>query len=158
MDTSSPPPSRSPGDTAPSSRRGFLVRVSQAFLGLWGVSALGAVFAYLRPPASSEGRAAERVVHAGALDDLQVGDGHLVRHGPSPFYVVRTAPDRVIALSAVCTHMRCIIDYDSDRKQMVCPCHNGRFDLAGTVLAGPPPRALPGYTVSVRNGQVYVQL
>lgn len=159
MDTSPRPSSADvTPPTSDASRRGFLVRVSQAFLGIWGLGALSALTAYLRPPDSREEGVAERIVHAGALEDLRVGDGKMVRHGETPFYVVRTAQDKVIALSAVCTHLRCMLNYDKERKQMICPCHNGRFDLAGTVLAGPPPRALPGYTVSIRTGEIYVQL
>ncbi len=153
--SSSGSPSSEPSGT---SRRGFLVRVSQAFLGVWGLGALSALTAYLRPPSSKEESAAERIVHAGALEDLRVGDGKMVRHGETPFYVVRTSQSQVIALSAVCTHLRCMLNYDKERKQMICPCHNGRFDLAGSVVAGPPPRPLPGYSVSIRTGEIYVQL
>ena len=41
------------------------------------------------------------------------------------------------AVSAVCTHLRCILNYDRERHGFICPCHAGRFDLAGNVLGGP---------------------
>jgi cytochrome b6-f complex iron-sulfur subunit len=97
-------------------------------------------------------------VRVGLLEDLGIGEGRLVRHGTRPFYVVRVDAARVIALSAVCTHVRCILGYDRERRGFVCPCHDGRFDLAGNVLSGPPPRALPTYPVSVRAGEVFVHL
>jgi cytochrome b6-f complex iron-sulfur subunit len=140
-----------------STRRRFLTWLSQAFLGLWGLSAAAAVASYLRAPERGRG-AAERTVSVGLLEDLQVGEGRLVRHGTQPFYVVRMDATRVIALSAVCTHVRCILGYDRERRGFVCPCHDGRFDLAGNVLSGPPPRALPTYAVSVRAGEVFVHL
>ena len=147
-------PARAP---EPSTRRRFLTWLSQAFLGLWGLGAVAAVASYLRAPERG-GSAAERIVRVGLLEDLPIGEGRLVRHGTQPFYVVRTDATRVIALSAVCTHVRCIIGYDRERRGFVCPCHDGRFDLAGNVLSGPPPRALPTYAVSVRAGEVYVHL
>lgn len=141
----------------PTSRRRFLAWLSRAFLGLWGLGAAGAIGAYLRPPEHGP-RIAERIVRVGLLEDLRIGEARLVRHGVTPFYVVRLDATRVVALSAVCTHVRCILGFDRERRALTCPCHDGRFDLAGQVLSGPPPRALPSYTVSVRAGEVFVQL
>jgi len=158
-------PARTPDDgrsaAAPAggfpSRRRFITWLSQAFLGLWGLGAAAAIASYLRAPERGGG-AAERIVRVGPLEDLGVGEGRLVPHGTRPFYVVRLDAARVIALSAVCTHVRCILGYDRERRGFVCPCHDGRFDLAGNVLSGPPPRALPTYAVSVRAGEVFVHL
>ena len=144
-------------DGEPSTRRRFITWLSQAFLGLWGLGAAAAIASYLRAPERG-GSAAERVVRVGLLEDLAVGEGRLVRHGTRPFFVVRMDATRVIALSAVCTHVRCILAYDRARRGFVCPCHDGRFDLAGNVLSGPPPKALPTYAVSVRAGEVFVHL
>jgi cytochrome b6-f complex iron-sulfur subunit len=141
----------------PASRRRFLVWLSRAFLSLWGLGAAGVVGAYLKAPERRE-RVAERLVRVGLLQDLRVGEARLVRHGVTPFYVVRLDATRVVALSAVCTHVRCIVGFDRERRALVCPCHDGRFDLAGNVLSGPPPRALPTYAVSVRDGEVFVHL
>ena len=141
----------------PPPRRRFLVWLSRAFLGLWGLGAAGVVGAYLKAPERRE-RVAERLVRVGLLDDLRIGEARLVRHGVTPFFVVRLDASRVVALSAVCTHVRCILGFDRERRALVCPCHDGRFDLAGNVLSGPPPRALPTYTVSVRDGEVLVHL
>jgi len=149
----SPPPA----GEAPPTRRRFLDWLIKAFLGLWALGSATAVGAYLRAP-EREKRVAERTVRVGMLDELRVGDARLIRHGATPFFVVRLDAERLIAVSAVCTHVRCILDFDRPRRGFVCPCHEGRFDLAGTVLSGPPPRALPTYAVQVRAGEVYVQL
>jgi cytochrome b6-f complex iron-sulfur subunit len=141
----------------PPPRRRFLVWLSRAFLSLWGLGAAGAIGVYLKAPERRE-RVAERLVRVGLLDDLRIGEARLVRHGVSPFYVVRLDASRVVALSAVCTHVRCILGFDRERRGLVCPCHDGRFDLAGNVLSGPPPRALPTYSVSVRDGEMFVHL
>jgi cytochrome b6-f complex iron-sulfur subunit len=146
-----------PTPAAPIDRRGFLKWTSRIFVGLWGLAGLGIVAAYLRPPGKGH-RVAERLVRVGPLEELRVGDARLVRHGTTPFFVIRTDAERVIALSAVCTHVRCILGYDREHKSLVCPCHEGRFDLSGNVLAGPPPRALRAFEVAVRAGDVYVQL
>lgn len=138
-------------------RRRFLDWLSKGFLGLWGLGVAGAIGAYLRPPEHGSGMA-ERTVRVGLLEDFEIGEARLVRHGVSPFYVVRLDASRIVALSAVCTHVRCILGFDRERRALTCPCHDGRFDLAGQVLSGPPPRPLPSYSVSVRAGEVFVQL
>lgn len=141
----------------PQNRRQFFGILSRAFLGLWGLGLAGAAGVYLRPRAGGE-EIAERIIHAGRLEDLRIGEGKLVRHGLHPFYVVRMDHERIVALSAVCTHVRCILKYDRERHGLICPCHAGRFDLAGNVLGGPPSRALASYNVSVRAGEIYVTL
>ena len=154
VETQQPP--RDAG-SPPTSRRRFLTWLSRAFLGLWGLGAAGAIGAYLRPPEHGSG-VAGRNVRVGLLDELKIGEPRLVRHGVTPFYVVRLDGKRVVAHSAVCTHLRCILGFDRERHVLTCPCHDGRFDLSGQVLSGPPPRPLTSYSVSVRAGEVFVQL
>jgi cytochrome b6-f complex iron-sulfur subunit len=152
-----PAPRGAPPGAASDGRRRFLTHLSQAFLALWGLGAVGVLAAYLKAPEKRE-REAERMVSAGLLENFRVGEGRLVRHGITPFYVVRLDAARVVALSAVCTHVRCIVGFDPARRALVCPCHDGRFDLSGNVISGPPPRPLPSYPVSIRAGEILVRL
>lgn len=138
-------------------RRQFLKWLSGGFLSLWALGGAGALAAYLKAPERSEASAA-RMVSIGRLEDLRVGEARLVQHGITPFYVLRLDAARVVAMSAVCTHMRCILNYDRERKGLLCPCHEGRFDLNGNVVSGPPQRSLPGYEVQTRAGEVFVRV
>ncbi len=149
-------PGPGPGAGSPATRRQFLTWLSRAFLGLWAVGGAGVVAAYMGAPDKNEGGG--RQVRIGRLDDLRIGEARLVRHGVTPFFVIRTNETSVVALSAVCTHVRCILNYDRERRVITCPCHEGRFDLNGTVLSGPPPRQLPSYEVSMRAGEVFVRV
>ena len=138
-------------------RRGFLAWLSRIFLGLWAVGGGAAIAAYMRPPEKHDS-GSERVVSVGQLDEFRIGEARMVRHSVTPFFVVRLDETRVVAMSAVCTHVRCILGFDRDKKVVVCPCHDGRFDLAGNVLSGPPQRPLPTYSVSVRAGEIFVRV
>ena len=40
---------------------------------------------------------------------------------------------------------------------VVCPCHDGFFDLRGNVLGGPPPRPLKSFDVKVIGDRVYIE-
>lgn len=50
------------------------------------------------------------------------------------------------AVSAVCTHLGCIVTQIPEG--FSCPCHGSRFDLDGTVLQGPAGSPLPWYKLS----------
>lgn len=59
------------------------------------------------------------------------------------------------AVSAVCTHLGCIVKRSDDGYD--CPCHGSRFDLRGTVVIGPAPRELDWFAMSLApDGQLAV--
>jgi len=63
--------------------------------------------------------------------------------------------DRLAAISTTCTHLGCIVSPSDTGFQ--CPCHGSRYDQDGNVTAGPAPKALAWYKVSVLpNGEVEV--
>ena len=138
-------------------RRRFLKWLGGGFLSLWGIGLLWVVGGFLKPPRAGHSLA-ERVIRIGPVDSLPVGQAKFVRHGRDPIFVVRTAEDTYVGLSAICTHMHCILAWDGERRVLDCPCHAGSFDVAGNVLAGPPPRPLQRYRVETQLGEIFVHL
>ncbi len=65
-----------------------------------------------------------------------------------------------IAMSAACTHMGCIVAWNSQDRKLHCPCHEGTFTRYGTPASGSQKylRSLPRMQVQVRDGQVWVQV
>lgn len=57
------------------------------------------------------------------------------------FFVIREG-ENFKALSAVCTHLGCILNYDDLNKNFLCPCHRSKFDLSGNVLQSPASKPL----------------
>jgi cytochrome b6-f complex iron-sulfur subunit len=98
------------------------------------------------------------MVRCGSLSSLPVGDTRFVRHGPSPFFVVRTSDTEITAVSAICTHLRCVIKWSGETRRFVCPCHAGAFDANGNVLFGPPKAALRQYPAEVRADEIRVRI
>lgn len=62
--------------------------------------------------------------------------------------IVLQSKDQVLAFSAKCTHEGCTVTYLPGQSVIWCPCHDGRFDLNGRVLSGPPPQPLPKYAAN----------
>jgi Rieske Fe-S protein len=129
---------------------------------LLGFSALSTVamvatpiIGFLIPPRSAGVGAGGRTL-AATTDDLPIGSGKVVAMGSSPVIVVNTNAG-VKAYSAVCTHLGCIVAYDSTSSQIVCPCHDGHFSPAsGGVISGPPPQPLKPIAVSVEKNQIFL--
>jgi glycine/D-amino acid oxidase-like deaminating enzyme/nitrite reductase/ring-hydroxylating ferredoxin subunit len=79
-------------------------------------------------------------VTPGQVDDVESippGEGRVVRRGAHKIAVYRDESGRLHERSAACTHVRCIVDWNTAEKSWDCPCHGSRFDPYGKVLNGP---------------------
>jgi Rieske Fe-S protein len=132
-------------------RREF-VRYLVLASGVFAVGTIGtAVWASLRPINHGEARP---IV---GLDKVPVNGAYLFRYptDDDPAILVRLPGDRLHAMSQKCTHLSCVVYYQPDTQQMICPCHEGVFAVNGGVLEGPPQRPLGRIDVEVRDGTVW---
>ncbi|MDY6861643.1 MAG: Rieske 2Fe-2S domain-containing protein, partial [Thermodesulfobacteriota bacterium] len=51
--------------------------------------------------------------------------------------------DGIFVISAVCTHLKCRVNYDSSLDEFWCPCHGAKYRRDGTNYVGPAPKPLP---------------
>lgn len=75
-------------------------------------------------------------------DEIAPGQGALVRSGLTKRAVYRDEDGTLHVRSAVCTHLGCIVAFNSAEKSWDCPCHGSRFGIDGEVLHGPANVAL----------------
>jgi Rieske Fe-S protein len=69
-----------------------------------------------------------------------------------PCILLRLSDDEYVAYDQKCTHLSCAVYYDRASGEIHCPCHEGRFAAqTGSVIAGPPPRALPRIVLERRG-------
>jgi Rieske Fe-S protein len=77
-------------------------------------------------------------------------------------YVILDAGGQVIAFSATCTHMGCIVQWKGDERVFRCPCHGGEFQENGRPVARREGQnylaSLPRLKVSVESGKIYVEV
>lgn len=81
----------------------------------------------------------------------------VVRYNPGELSpeVAQNGVEGIVAYSAVCTHLGCIVSqWVADKKAGLCPCHGGIYDFAhgARVIAGPPPRPVPQLPLKVEDG------
>jgi Rieske Fe-S protein len=136
------------------SRREFIKLMTAGGVAI-GVVAVGApVVAYFYP-ANLEEMPAEAVL-VGPLDELPPGSSKTVRFGRYPALIIHTEAG-LRAYSAVCTHFACLVKWDEERGEILCPCHDGFFDAAdGAVISGPPPTGLLPLALTIVDDEIYV--
>jgi cytochrome b6-f complex iron-sulfur subunit len=135
-------------------RRFVVVLLGGGFLAT-AVAFLYPVLRYLVPPKATD-MGSDAVV-AGRVGELKPNSGKVFRFGNRPGLLVRTSSGEYRAMSATCTHLSCTVQYRDDLRQVWCACHNGRYDLNGRNISGPPPRPLEAFEVQVRGNEIFVR-
>lgn len=77
-----------------------------------------------------------------SVHEIAAGEGAVVRDGIRKFAVSRDEYGELHALSAKCTHLGCVVHWNSAEQSWDCPCHGSRFSTTGEVLHGPAAVAL----------------
>lgn len=72
-----------------------------------------------------------------SVKDILPDEGAIIRNGASKAAVYRDPEGNIHAFTAVCPHLKCIIEWNGDEKTFDCPCHGSRFTALGKVINGP---------------------
>ncbi|MBK7377671.1 MAG: Rieske (2Fe-2S) protein [Ignavibacteriales bacterium] len=140
--------------TKKTTRRGFLNYI-MSITGIgFGASILYPLFSFLKPPKQNEVGVSS--VLACKLSEIEKETHKIIRFGSKPVILIRTAEDKLVAFSAVCTHLDCTVQYKKEMGTIWCACHNGKYDLTGRNISGPPPRPLDPFIVKVKGEEIYI--
>jgi menaquinol-cytochrome c reductase iron-sulfur subunit len=155
------------GDKNELSRRNFMQAAIWGIGGLIGIGFGVPAVAYVVGP-SLKSQQAQTWMRLGPTSKVELGTptlftftiqtqtGWIVNSEEVSVYVLSKDGRDYIAMSNICTHLGCHVRWITDQNLFFCPCHNGEFDVNGTVISGPPPRPLNRYEVKVENDQLYV--
>ena len=124
-------------------RRNFLNGIAGAALSIAAVGAAAISTEYLSPNVLFEPPTSFRI---GSPEDYPLDSVTLLPE--QQVYVVRS-PDGFSAVSAVCTHLGCITQWNPDIGVIACPCHGSRFSKNGIVEQGPAPRPLEHFAMQL---------
>lgn len=112
---------------------------------------IGGTLAFLWP--RRKGPKVETVFIAGKVTDFKVGE--IIPFRKERTFILRTE-EGFLAISSICTHLNCIVNWNEMLKKFECPCHGAKFNRNGEVLEGPPPRPLDLYKLQIVAGNVVV--
>ncbi len=92
--------------------------------------------------------------NAGKVTDFE--NGKTYPFTDEKFFLQRFEDGAFLALSVKCTHLGCSIK--SEEEDFICPCHHSKFNKFGEVLESPAKRPLNYYPITIKNGEVIVDL
>jgi Rieske Fe-S protein len=128
---------------------------------LLGGSALAAlanilypIIAYVQPP--KQGEVEVKSVKAGKIGDFETNSGTIIRFGNKPVILIRKSNGEFRAFTATCTHLDCTVQFRKDLDIIWCACHNGKYDLTGRNIDGPPPRPLEEFRVVIQAEEIFI--
>lgn len=166
----------------PISRRKFLgyatVGLATVISALAGIPLIGS---FLSPVLQKKKPGAEEWVELGKVENFKVGEpqmvqwttakveGWVMEAAPRAVWVIRKDEENFTVFNPKCTHLNCIVSWRKKgephktaygspmpkQDHFFSPCHDGVFDIDGTVLGGPPPRPLDTLPVKIEAGKLY---
>ncbi|GMV50279.1 Rieske (2Fe-2S) protein [Nitrospirales bacterium NOB] len=136
-------------------RRRFLSQAVMGFGLVFGMGLLGLRFLQFLVPYRTT-RQTEAVL-IGTESRIPMGEAVSMDLGGQKILVLKTE-EGVAAFSRRCTDLGCLVSWNRERQQFICPCHQGTFDKTGKNISGPPPRPLDRLDLVKRGEQLYVSI
>jgi len=138
-------------------RRDFLNDIGQATVAICAGSLLAACSKSDNPAPGGGGGGGNALITANLGSELgAIGSSKTT----GSVIVIRTAAGNAagsfVALSLICTHEQCTVNYDASANGFKCPCHGSEYNISGGVTQGPAPSSLRKYTVTVTNNVLTV--
>jgi cytochrome b6-f complex iron-sulfur subunit len=151
------PEPEGPGEIT--TRRAFLAAAGAAGL-LYTAALAYPIYRYLASPE-------EMALSATAVTEVTLKDAQklppgsvlMFKFGTSPAMLIHhTDPAREwVAMTAVCTHLGCTVQYEPQADRIHCACHGGVYNAyTGANVSGPPPKPLKQFKVAVNEASVEV--
>jgi len=137
------------------SRRSFLDYLIGGSVVISALAVMGSILTYVYPPRKEGGAEKAERVEVAPVADLPVGKAKPVVYQGKNVIVMHVQAG-LFAVDMKCTHLGCMVEWETDSQTLKCPCHAAFFDYKGTVISGPAPKPLPFYKVEVANDIIYV--
>jgi len=137
----------------PASRRRLLQWLVGGGVAASFASIVYPILKFLLPPRTGE---LDSDVVAATVGELKPNSARIFKFGDHPAILVCLPDGNYRAMSAVCTHLNCTVQFRPGEQDLWCACHNGIYNLQGGNVSGPPPRPLEAYEVHTRGKDIVV--
>jgi len=138
------------GEKRTTNRRQFLVNLWKIGGAVLVGAATYTAYEALRPFASGPSGGKLKL---GAKADYEAGTA---TYYPEGRLYVTNAKGKLFALSQKCPHLGCEVPFCESSGRFECPCHGSIYDLAGEYIAGPAPRGMDRYKITLEGKKVIV--
>jgi len=139
------------------SRRDFLDWISYGGIVAFLVSIFYPIVSFIMPPESGEANVSQVKLPFKRADiEADEKKAKNFKFGRSLGMILLTESGELKAFSATCTHLDCTVQHRPDLGIIWCSCHNGRYDLDGKNISGPPPRPLSIFVVNEVDEDIFV--
>jgi cytochrome b6-f complex iron-sulfur subunit len=137
----------------------------RAFLAAAGVAGIAYTAALAWPIYRYLDSPSEMALSAAAVTEVTLKDAQklppgsvlMFKFGPSPAMLIHHLDKQWVAMTAVCTHLGCTVQYEPQADRIHCACHGGVYNpYTGANVSGPPPKPLKTFKVDVNEAGVVV--
>ncbi len=144
-------------------RRQFLSRAWWAAAGLLSIEATGGFVASLWPRLKAGSFGTK--VNVASVEEARAMPVGTVAYFPEQRFYLSRVESGFLAMYRKCPHVGCVVPWLADdpseddlapKGRFNCPCHGGIYDRYGVVHAGPPPRPLDLFPISIEGGELIV--
>src|ERR1035437_4301007 len=140
-------------------RRKFVLAAGNGAIAIAALGSIGVTLDYLSPKVLLE---LPRRFIIGMLATMQPNS--VTFDAEHRLIVFRDKQGYFYALSAVCTHLGCIVEWKDTgipghpEGVIACPCHGSIFNKTGDVIRGPAPRSLDRFKLYLEDNKVIVDM
>jgi menaquinol-cytochrome c reductase iron-sulfur subunit len=71
-------------------------------------------------------------------------------------YIIKHEDGSIFALSNICTHLSCRVNWKPEDNAYICPCHDAYYDINGGIIKGPQPRPLDKFQTKIEDGNLSI--
>jgi len=135
-------------------RRSFLGKVVGGIGAVVAASTLYPVVRYIIPPAQKEAKEQNEIV-VGKASEVPPDSGKIFQFNKDKVIVVNNG-GTLSAVSAVCTHLGCLVQWKPDEDLIYCACHGARYKSNGEIISGPQPLPLAPFNVRVDGDDLVI--
>lgn len=141
-------------------RRDFIVLFGVGWVANYLPIAIATTYAAQPEPQSKlKSKISENWLHVATVEELDKMGQLLNEKSPvGPILIIGTSKSQnLIAVNPTCTHLGCKVEWESQEKIFLCPCHASEFGVDGKVLNGPATKPLNKYAVKIIERSVLVR-
>jgi cytochrome b6-f complex iron-sulfur subunit len=141
-------------------RRDFIVLFGVGWVANYLPIAIATTYAAQpSPPSKPKSKISENWFPVGTVEELDKTGQLLKEKSPvgSVLIIGTSKSQNLIAVNPTCTHLGCTVEWESQEKIFLCPCHASEFGVDGKVLNGPATKPLNKYATKIQGRSVLVR-